>query len=143
VEAVMGWIEHYKEVKRRILMAAFQPKEKPESEKTNEDRWAEYEKSVSEYLSQYKPTPESSFGILCDVAKRHGMTVAEMKSASRKRRFVFARQEAMYLLRMKGLSFSVIAKLVGVGDHTTALHGVNQHKKRLAKQMLGEASQGG
>jgi chromosomal replication initiation ATPase DnaA len=139
----MDWIQHYKQVKQRIHMAAFQPKVKPEAEETNKDKWDKYNKVVNDYLSTFTPDPNSSGAIISGVAKRHSITVPEIKGASRKKHIVIARQEAMYLLRGKGLSFPVIAKLLGGRDHTTALHGYRAHKKRLAMQEQSEASQGG
>jgi chromosomal replication initiator protein len=45
---------------------------------------------------------------------------------------VHARQEAMYRLRTeKNLSLSAIGRELGKRDHTTVIHGIKQHKKRI------------
>lgn len=71
--------------------------------------------------------------ILEAVAHRHDMTVAEMLAASRKMRFVRARQEAMWEIRQRTkLSLPQIAGRMRIKDHTTILHGVRKHQERLA-----------
>lgn len=70
--------------------------------------------------------------IIKEVAARHGLTIDEIKSQNRSRRIAWPRQEAMYELRTHTrLSYPAIARFLGLSDHTTALHGVNAHKRRL------------
>lgn len=79
---------------------------------------------------------------LSDTLSRHpGVTVAEVMGKSRLRPIVRARQEVMWLLRearwadgTPRYSLSGIAGALGVVDHTTVLHGVRVHAKRLAAQ---------
>ena len=69
-----------------------------------------------------------------EVAAKHGLTVEELKGPSRKKRVVRPRQEAMYrgVTELK-MSYPDVARRLGGRDHTTALHGVEQHRKRMAE----------
>jgi len=78
-----------------------------------------------------KIQPRQSKVILEDVAERHGLTVDELKSQSRKRRFTEARQEAFYLLRQAGYSWPQCATFCGMSDHTTAIHGASRYEAKL------------
>ena len=78
-----------------------------------------------------KIQPRQSKIILEDVAERHGLTVDELKSQSRKRRFTEARQEAFYLLRQAGYSWPQCATFCGMSDHTTAIHGASRYEAKL------------
>lgn len=76
-----------------------------------------------------------------DVARRHGVSVGDLKSPARYRHIVRARQEAMYLAyqerRPDGrrvYSLLQIGRWFGGRDHTTALFGVRRHEGRLAAE---------
>ena len=57
------------------------------------------------------------------VANHYGVTVADMKSPSRKREFVNARKMAMYLIRMfTNYSLIQIGSFFGGRDHSTVIH---------------------
>lgn len=57
------------------------------------------------------------------VANHYGVTVADMKSPSRKREFVMARQMAMYLIRMfTSYSLTQIGNFFGGRNHATIIH---------------------
>lgn len=80
--------------------------------------------------SPLRPTPRQ---IVEAVAIKNGLTRAEIMSKSRYRSIVYPRQEAMWQLRRQTrLSLPQIARHVGVKDHTTVLHGVRAHEKRMA-----------
>lgn len=72
--------------------------------------------------------------ILREVAHKHKMTVQNLKSASRTKEYVEARQEAAYRIQ-KELKFSLtqIGRVLGKRDHTTILHAIKQYEKVLAK----------
>ncbi len=71
--------------------------------------------------------------VMQHVASRHGMTVDEMLTTSRERRFVRARQEAMWEIRQRThLSLPQIAQRFGHKDHTSVLHAVRVHGERVA-----------
>lgn len=70
--------------------------------------------------------------ILSEVAERHDVTVAQLTGPSRKKYIAHARQEAMWEMRQRTKLSSVqIARLCGRTDHTTALHGIDAHERRL------------
>lgn len=70
--------------------------------------------------------------MLEDVAEHYGVTVDVLTGNSRGSLAVAARQCAMHRLRGMGLSYPEIARVTGRGDHTTAIHGVRAHEKRMA-----------
>lgn len=73
--------------------------------------------------------------IVSEVAAKHGLTVAELKGPGRAQRVSKPRQEAMHQMHsLKRWSLSQIGGALGGRDHTTVLHGVRQHAKRLAAQ---------
>lgn len=62
--------------------------------------------------------------VMAVVCAGEKITLAEMKSKSRKREFAYPRQLAMYLSRqLTGRSYPAIAQLMGDRDHTTILYG--------------------
>ncbi len=70
-----------------------------------------------------------------------GLKPEELLSGSSKRRIAHPRQEAMWLLRQitwgdgtPRHSLPEIGRALGGLDHTTVLHGIRAHEKRLAKQ---------
>ena len=73
--------------------------------------------------------------ILAEVARKHGLDVAEMTGPARDWCTVHARHEASYRLRSEtDLSSPAIARLLGVKDHTTVLMGARSHAARLEKE---------
>jgi chromosomal replication initiation ATPase DnaA len=70
--------------------------------------------------------------IALEVGKKHGFSLAELKSARRDRVLVAARHEAFYrVAKETSLSLPAIGKMFGGKDHTTILHGIRQHAKKL------------
>jgi chromosomal replication initiator protein len=68
--------------------------------------------------------PPSLQGIAAQTARYFTLRVAELKSSSRRRAVVAARDVAMYLARqMTGKSLKQIGEYFGGRDHTTVLHG--------------------
>ena len=68
--------------------------------------------------------------ILSEVALRHGVTVAQLKSDCRARDVIVARQEAMWRCHgEKRWSLKQIGRALN-RDHSTILHGVRAHEKR-------------
>lgn len=65
--------------------------------------------------------------ILNATAEAFGFTVEELKSASRRRPLVTARQVGMYVFReLTDFSYPAIAKEFGGRDHTTVMHAVDK-----------------
>lgn len=82
-------------------------------------------------VAPYRPQGHQ---ILRQVAEKHGLSVSDLKGRSRYRAVVWPRQEAMYELHTRTpLSLSQIARLVGVSDHTTVMHGIRRHAERVAQ----------
>jgi chromosomal replication initiation ATPase DnaA len=79
--------------------------------------------------------------VLADVAERHGVDADDVTGPSRVRQIVHARQEVAWQVRnAKGCSvnprFSLaqIASWLGGRDHTTILHAIRAHEKRMGGQ---------
>ena len=74
--------------------------------------------------------------ILSDVARLHGFTVADIQGPVRKRKLVWARQEAMWLfhlLERPKPSLTRIGIWLGGRDHTTVIHGIRAHAERMGR----------
>lgn len=75
---------------------------------------------------------KSMAAIAEDVAAQHNLTVADLTGDRRVHGVVVARQEAMADMYATGrYSLPVIGAFLGGRDHTTVLHGVRAHKRRL------------
>lgn len=82
-----------------------------------------------------------NFAVADTLSRRPNVTREEIFSKAREHRVSHARQEVMWLLRQAcwadgapRYSLPAIAAALGIEDHTTVLHGVRQHAKRLAAQ---------
>jgi chromosomal replication initiation ATPase DnaA len=86
-------------------------------------------------LRMFEPNFASpSEEIIYRTARKHRVSVADMRSASRRQAVVLARNEAAYEIRnQRGLSFPQIAALFG-RDHSTIFHGIHRHAALLAKK---------
>lgn len=74
--------------------------------------------------------PIGIWQIFSDVADKHDMAVADIRSDLRTQRYVAARFEVAYRLRVeRGLSYALVGKYLG-RDHTAALHAVRTHAER-------------
>jgi len=117
---------HYKTVRNRINNAApkktvpqiimIEPKPEPKPK-------LELKKTV---VRTFLPVLRSQTQIIIDnVANRHNMTSKEIKGFKRKKKYVDARREAAYLLKLElNLSYPRIGFILGCRDHTTILHAV-------------------
>lgn len=80
--------------------------------------------------------PLSAQRIARSVAKAHNMSFKEMVSPRRHRSIVRARQQAMWEIRKHTkLSLPQIGRMLGDLDHTTVLHGIRQHGKRMGGEL--------
>lgn len=70
--------------------------------------------------------------ILRVVSNRHQVSQVDVCSERRQEAFVHARQEAMWMIK-NATSWSLprIGRFLGGRDHTTVLHGIRAHAKRL------------
>lgn len=72
--------------------------------------------------------------ILATVAARHGVSPSELVGPSSKRRYAWPRQEVMAIAyRETPLSYPEIGRRLGGRDHSTVIHGVRKHEKRMAE----------
>jgi hypothetical protein len=72
--------------------------------------------------------------IIREVAAKHGLTLAEIKATRRKVKIVDARYEVFFRLSKEtSMSLPMIGKKLGGYDHTTVLHGIRMHEKRMAE----------
>jgi chromosomal replication initiator protein len=79
-------------------------------------------------------TPAATIGdIQQAVAERYGVTIAELKSASRAARLSWPRQVAIHLSRARtDASLQVIGQAFGGRNHATVLHACKRVEERLA-----------
>lgn len=79
----------------------------------------------TDHAAAFAPTMIS---IIAEVARKHGLKVADLKGPRRNRPYVRARQEAMYrCYRETDNSLPAIGRAFGNRDHTTVLHGIRRH----------------
>lgn len=72
--------------------------------------------------------------IIREVATKHGLTLAEIKATRRKVKIVDARYEVFFRLSKEtSMSLPMIGRKLGGYDHTTVLHGIRMHEKRMAE----------
>lgn len=64
--------------------------------------------------------------LLRSIANDFGISVAELKGKNRSRVYVHARSVAARILKERGLSYPIVARLIGKDDHTTAMWAVSQ-----------------
>ena len=73
--------------------------------------------------------------ILREVSTKYGVTVVDLCSKRRPPYLVTARHEACYRLYSETTwSYPRIGAFLGGRDHTTIMHGVREHKKRMEAQ---------
>lgn len=77
--------------------------------------------------------PFTAQKIARSIAKAYGYTLKELVSSRRNHHLARARQHAMWEIRRNTtLSLPHIGKILGGRDHTTIIHGLRQHEKRMA-----------
>jgi len=64
------------------------------------------------------------------VAERHGLKLPDILGNEKTKKVATARQEVMFELRDRGWSYAQIGQAMA-RDHSTILHGVKAHEKRL------------
>jgi chromosomal replication initiator protein len=68
------------------------------------------------------------------ICERHQLTMTELLGAMHSRYIAWPRQEAYWLCAKEtGASLPQIGRAFGDRDHTTVLHGIRQHKKRMGE----------
>jgi chromosomal replication initiation ATPase DnaA len=114
-----------------------------EAERTQQERdrisaLARYKRAQARAAEALPPAPvvppqPALQTIIKLVADRHGVTVAEIKSASRHKRLIPARQEFFYLAHKAGKSYPQAALYCGGRDHSTAMYGKRRHEERMGR----------
>lgn len=75
--------------------------------------------------------------IIRDVAKKHGLTVAELVGDARSRWIAWPRFEAAHQLRTElGWSLPQIGRRLGDRDHTTILNALNRYESPRVQEWL-------
>jgi chromosomal replication initiator protein len=92
------------------------------------------EQLLGDLLTGSQVKPRSDEELLAEIAVILGFSVEALRSKSRQRPLVTARQTAMYVFRdLTDLSYPSIARLFGGRDHTTVIHAVDKIQ-RLMKE---------
>ena len=154
---VTDMMSHYKEVRRNLHKNVYVPKPRAEvpepprkkkllvteGQKTRpvlsfDPKYIEeYERSMAGLRAANKiKTPDSLTmrEIVRQVAEKHKFGVVDITTPSRRLKVVAARHEAFYRMRHElGISYPRIAAFFGM-DHTSVLHGVSNHEKKLQKE---------
>lgn len=90
---------------------------------------------TSQILTSARPSQTkhlSARQVIEKTAKHFDLKVTEIKSASRSANIILPRQIAMYLLRTElHLSYPQIARELGRGDHTTAMHAIKKIEGKI------------
>lgn len=90
---------------------------------------------VMETFVTFAPKIPTMKQIISVVCRKHGVSPLELISRRRHRKLVLARHEAMWMARNQtSLSYPQIGERLGGRDHTTILHGVRMHQKRLDEE---------
>lgn len=91
------------------------------------------------YHWRYRNAPKAATArgwkeVTLEVANHYGLTWDEILGPAREHRVAHPRQEAFALIWAQGrLSLPAIGRRFNGRDHTTVLHGVRAHEKRLAE----------
>lgn len=125
--------------RRRFEALDVAPPEPAPVEPSDDEIWAQaaqaYRLQVAAMtVPACHPARSTAKRIIAQVAEQHGLTAAELLGATRVRSIAYARQEAMWRIsRELGRSLPEIGRMMGGRDHTTVLHGIRAHERRLAE----------
>lgn len=131
-----GQVEHYRSVRQRILDAGIRRAKEAAAMLAWEQEQAQGRARMAAIRAQiaaYVPAPpRRELCIVIEVAERHGLTLTQMRAHRRWKELTAARHEACYELKRQipSLSYPHVARLVGMNDHTSAIHGVRKHAAR-------------
>lgn len=79
-----------------------------------------------------EPSPFEYKFIIDEVCAEHGFSYGEILGGQRNKKLVAARHKAFYRLSKEtALSLPGIGRVMGGKDHTTVLHGIRQHARKL------------
>jgi len=93
------------------------------------------QQQLAPLLTDAEPRPRTDAELLDEIAGILGFEVEALKSKSRQRPLVTARQIAMYVFRqLTDLSYPSIARLFGGRDHTTVIHAVEKIERQMGER---------
>ncbi len=93
------------------------------------------QQQLAPLLTDAEPRPRTDAELLDEIANILGFEVEALKSKSRQRPLVTARQIAMYVFRqLTDLSYPSIARLFGGRDHTTVIHSVEKIERQMGER---------
>lgn len=93
------------------------------------------QQQLAPLLKDTEPRPRTDAELLNEIASILGFEVDALKSKSRQRPLVTARQIAMYVFRqLTDLSYPSIARLFGGRDHTTVIHAVEKIERQMGER---------
>jgi chromosomal replication initiator protein len=93
------------------------------------------QQQLAPLLTDAEPRPRTDAELLNEIAGILGFEVDALKSKSRQRPLVTARQIAMYVFRqLTDLSYPSIARLFGGRDHTTVIHAVEKIERQMGER---------
>jgi chromosomal replication initiator protein len=93
------------------------------------------QQQLAPLLTESEPKPRTDAELLDEIAKILGFDVDALKSKSRQRPLVTARQISMYVFReLTDLSYPSIARLFGGRDHTTVIHAVEKIQRQMGER---------
>ena len=93
------------------------------------------QQQLSDLLTDTEPKPRTDDEMLDEIARILNFEVEALKSKSRQRPLVTARQIAMYVFREQtDLSYPSIARLFGGRDHTTVIHAVEKIQRQMGER---------
>jgi chromosomal replication initiation ATPase DnaA len=84
---------------------------------------------------QEPSAPLWAHGIVAEVARRHGISAERLCSRMRERHLAAAREEAIWMLRQRGLSTLVIGAAMN-RDHSTVVYTLAKLRKRMESDEL-------
>jgi hypothetical protein len=135
-------VAHYAAVRKRLHMAPEKPKAvvlpfvKKEEIKAPPPLPAlpTLDELIERAKEKHPPLKKSVVTVILeDVAKRHNVTIQDMKGILRKADLVAARSEFAWIcVRQRKLSLTKVGRMLGDRDHTTILHAVRCYEKKLA-----------
>lgn len=89
-------------------------------------------RNVARALEPHKPASAKMREICGAVAEKYSLAVDDLRGPSQRDRFSLPRQEAMYEMWLTGWwSLPQIGRFLGGRHHTTVLHGVRAHQRRM------------
>lgn len=91
------------------------------------------EQPLSRWPWRLPPAPPSMALIAADVARSHGLTVADLKNRAKLRRISWARQEAWAAMNEAGFTHTQAVRFLGFKDHTSSVYACSAVAERRAQ----------